>query len=285
MSEAIAEPTQEPIPTPAQEPAPAASWRDGFENHPALSDFPDAPEEALQEVAKSFLATKEMVGRRGVILPKEGDDTDQSRFFNELGRPETADGYELSGFEPPEGLPWDDGMQSEMLSVLHDAGLNNSQVMKVLSGYAEKQVGQYSELKGLVERNREEALTDLRTELGTNFDSSISLSKQAFRSAAGERFEEVAGLALADGTMLGDHPAIIRTFINIGKQYAEHGIAGDKGGVSFTKSPETAQQEIAEIEGNPALYDADSPEHAMLVSKRDDLYKQAFPEAQPEVLR
>ena len=276
--------TPEPTPTPTPEPTPTPGWREGLsaeiKDHPALADLSDVP-----ALAKSYLATKEMVGRKGVILPKEGDATDQDRFYSELGRPTTPEGYDLSGFTPPEGLPWSDDFQAAMLPKLHAAGLTQAQALQVVQDYAEASSTQYAAIQTTAGQGREAAETALKTELGASYDASIALSKRAFKAAAGKNFEEVAGLMLADGTELGNHPAFVRTFISVGKAYDEHGLAGDKMGGDFMKSPEQALREINEIEANPAFWKEGHPEQKELVAKRHELAQMAYPEPAPEVLK
>ena len=254
------------------------SWRDGFDNHPALASFPDSKEEAFDVVTKSFLETKELVGRRGVILPKEDDAADQARFFNELGRPETAGGYELNGFAPPEGVPWDEDLQGEALEMFHGIGLTNAQTAAVMGWYGGALEKGHTGMQDAMGRARTEAVTQLKSELGTAYEPQMKLAHQAFRSAAGDQYDAVDALILADGTKLNDHPAFIQTFINIGKQYAEHGTHGDKFQDTTLKTPETALADIKALEQEPGLYDANHPEHAALMNKKADLYKMAYPE-------
>ena len=101
-----------------------ASWRDGLDvglkEHPALTTIADVP-----TLAKSFVETKEMVGRKGIILPKEGDAGDLIRFRTEIGVPGSPEEYDLGDFKPPEGLPWSDDFQSKMLTKLHTLGIPN----------------------------------------------------------------------------------------------------------------------------------------------------------------
>ena len=134
-------------------------------------------------------------------------------------------------------------------------------------------------------QGHEQGQAKLRAELGAKYDESTALAKRAFKSASGDQFDELSHLVLADGTHLGDNPAFVRTFINVGMQFAEHGLAGEKvGGGGFGKTPEQANQEILEIEANKNLYRDGHPEQKLLQAKRDDLYKFAFPDKQPEVL-
>ena len=261
-----------------------ASWREGLpvetRDHPALADFADVP-----ALAKSHIETKEMVGRKGIILPKEGDAADLARFNKEIGVPETAEDYDMSGFTPPEGLQWSDGFQTAMLAKLHARGVPSGQVRGLFDDYAEVRAAEQAAMQAAEGKGNERGTLALKEELGADYPASTALAERAFRAASGDQFEELSHLTLADGTNLGDNPAFVRTFINVGKQYQEHGLAGEKvGGGGFMKTPAQAKDEIATLENNPAYHDADNPEHNMVVAKMNDLYKQAYPEKAPEVL-
>lgn len=261
------------------------SWRETsglsaeIRDHPTLARYADVP-----ALAKGLLETKELVGRKGIILPKEGDAADLTRFRTEIGVPETVDGYDLGDFKPPEGLPWSDDFQATMLGKLHALGIPNGQIKELFSEYADAQSEQYQVLQDTAAKGHEQGTAKLKEDLGTDYEASTALAKRAFKAASGEHFDTVSQLMLADGTRLGDHPAFVRTFMNVGKQFSEHGLMGEKSSGGFTKTPEQAQAEIAKLESHPALHNADHPEHDAVVAKMADFYKQAYPETQPEVL-
>ena len=260
----------------------AAGWRDnldaGVRDHPALAVFDGVP-----ALAQGFLETKELVGRKGIILPKDGDDGDRARFRTEIGVPGSPEEYQLGDFKPPEGLPWSDGFQTAMLKRCHEIGIPNGQIRELLDGYAEVQCSEYTSLVDAQSKGHENGTAALREELGVDYNASIELSQRAFKAAVGDNFDAVNGMVLADGTRLCDHPDFIRTFIAVGKQYREAGLHGETTGGAFTKTPESAKQEIAELESNPALYNADHPEHDLIVARKNELYEMAYPESTPEV--
>ncbi len=260
----------------------SVSWRNDLapeiKDHPALTRIPDVP-----GLAKAFLETKELVGRKGIILPKEGDTADQARFHKEIGVPETVDGYELN-FAPPEGLPWSPEFETTMLAKMHGRGIPKQLAGELFHDYAEVQVQQYTAMTEASGQGRETAAAELRTELGADYEPSLALSKRAFAHAAGDHADAIQHLVLADGTHLGDNPLFVRTFMNVGKQYAEAGLAGEKSGMGFVKSPSQAQDEINALYKNPAYFNADDPEHASIMGKMNELFEMAHPEKAPEVL-
>ncbi len=261
-----------------------ATWRDGLDagikDHPALTRLADVP-----ALAQSFLETKELVGKKGIIVPNESDPADVARFRKEIGVPETAEGYELGDFTPPEGLPWSEDLQKGMLGKLHAIGIPNGQIRQILDGYAEETNTQYTGIQKTAAAGHEAGQAALREEFGADYDASRALAERSFKAAAGEDFEELSHIMLPNGTALGDNPAFVRTFNNVGKQYQEAGLHGEKvGGGGFTMTPEAAKTEIAKLESHKALHDADHPEHAVVQKQITDLYAFAYPEEKPEVL-
>jgi hypothetical protein len=261
-----------------------SSWREGLSEeireHPALTTIPD-----VSTLAQNFLATKEMVGKKGIILPKEGDAADIARFRTEIGVPETADGYELGDFAPPEGMPWSDEFQGAMLSKLHEIGIPNGQIRQIMDGYSEVGGAHYTAQVKTAEQGYEQGVAQLKEELGASYGASTKLAERAFKAAAGEHHEELENIVLPSGIRLGDHPAFVRTFINIGKQYEEAGLHGEKaGGSGSAKSPDQAKAEIATLKANPAYTDEHHPEHKLVVDRMNELYEQAYPDSAPEVL-
>lgn len=254
------------------------SWRDGLDadlrDNPTLGRYEDIP-----ALARGLVETKELVGRKGIILPKEGDDGDLARFRTEIGVPDTPDNYDLGDFAPPEGLPWSEDFQKGMLARLHRIGIPNGQIKQLFDDYAEESAGLYQGSLEAVIRDRDQNTAKLKTELGTGYTAALELAERALEEAAGENYEELSHMKLPDGSLLGNHPVFVRAFINVGNQFREHGVIGEKTpGERFAMTPEEALAEIAVLEKNPAYRNADDPEHKMVVEKMDTLYKRAYPE-------
>lgn len=263
---------------------PEPSWRDNLDAEikdlPALADIQDVP-----SLAKSFLATKEMVGRKGIILPKEDDAADVARFRSEIGVPETVEGYDLGDFTPPEGLPWSESMQTKMLARLHTRGIPNGQIRGLFDDLAEVQHEEYQALVANQEQGNTRGTAKLKEDLGADYEASMALAERSFKKCSGDNFEELSHITLPDGTNLGDHPAFVKTFINIGKLHKEHELLGEKsGGGGFEKTPEQAASEMAELEKHPAYRNADDPEHKMITDKVNELAEMRWPAESPEVL-
>lgn len=93
-----------------------------------------SPAEALRE----YRRLEEFMGReqteRGLALPRDENDAEGfERLYRALGRPDQADGYELSGLFGGQEL--DQGVMSAMSQAMHEAGLSKKQAQKLASAY------------------------------------------------------------------------------------------------------------------------------------------------------
>ena len=250
-----------------------ASWRDSLSpdlrSNPTLSSIKD-----VESLAQEHVNVQKLIGTEKIARPKD-DWTDEqySEFYTKLGRPADAADYDLEGIERPD-IPWDDGFEESMIGVMHKAGLSNSQVNQLMSGYMESVGGQHKAASGEMNQNREAGISDLRNEWGKSFDAQIDLAKRAFMSGAGENFESVAGLQLADGGKLGDHPSIIRAFAALGGKMNEHGLVGGSS-VRSTASPSEASSEKSKLMNDTkfieAYTNANNPENGAAVKRMNDL--------------
>ena len=288
----MASPEPQPTPPIAEPPAaptpevpiatPETSWRDVLpaehRDHPTLTTLADVP-----ALAKSYLHAQEKISQKGVVLPKPGDDEDRARFYNELGRPETADGYDLGDFRAPDGLPWQPELVSQMLPKLHALGLNQAQANGLIRAYAEMQSENFSASQSQMALGVETLKQTLAQEYGAAFPEKFELAKRALRSAAGDGYVDLAELKLADGSNLGDHPRFVRAFIKVGESVGEHIFHGSEEGgeTSFSKTPEIAKKELDDLlmdKGwNEAWTDANHPGHKAAVERKRVLFEFAHP--------
>jgi len=262
------------VETAITKPAVTANWRDSLpadlKDNPTLSQIPD-----VQTLAKNHVNVQKLIGTEKIERPKEDWTPEQfSDFYTKLGRPAESKDYDLDGIEIPESLPWDNDFQESMLGVMHEAGLTQAQVQKVLGGYISKVGGDFEAATGESQRTRESGIQDLRNEWGKSFDAKVDLAKRAFMAGAGQNFEQVAGLTLQDGSKLGDHPAIIRAFASLGGKMNEHGLVGGKTSNAIMSPKEASGQRnklLADPEFLKAYLDATHLEHNAAVDRIKDL--------------
>ena len=262
-----------------------ASWRSEFstdlKSNPGLEKFDNAekPHEAL---AKSYLEAQKLIGKKGIIPPDENaGEKEWDDFFNALGRPESPEGYDFNGWEPPEALAemWDDSIRTEILKTMHKVGLNGKQAREIVDSYAALQGSRYQEMLSEVQGNREDVSSSLKKEWGSAYEAKMETAHEAFRAACNEvgiAPEEVAGMFLPDGGLVGDNVVLTRIFATLGERNHEHAFLGGRS-KRTTMTPDEADQAIRELEAHPGFADKDHAEHKAIIARRAALYAQKFP--------
>lgn len=98
---------------------------------------------------KAFDNAQSMIGKRPAGVPQENASQEEwDKFYQELGRPDTPDGYEVkTPEEMPEGVGMDDKALNEFKSLSHELGLNSSQMQKILDFDIKRQSDSISSLK------------------------------------------------------------------------------------------------------------------------------------------
>lgn len=266
--------TTQTIPPTANAAVDENDWRaalpDELREAEALARFGD-----VAALAREHVHLQSLIGRKGLIPP--GDDAspeERAAFFTALGRPATPDDYDLGDFAPPEGMPWNGEMQAAMLREMHAAGLTDRQARTLVEAYAGMQ-GEACD-RACAEREAEatRALAGLEAEWGDGFDAKLDLAGRAFRAAFGESYDDVAGLELAGGGRVGDHPAFVRAFASLGERMAEPELVGAEP-APRRATPEAAKRHLTTLEADPsfraALLDRAHPDHRAAVAKRSQL--------------
>ena len=95
--------------TPETMPDWLSSMPDGLKENETLAQFPTIGE------AGQKLVDMMAVQDRSILIPGEdASDEDRNSYFTRLGRPEQAEGYELTKPDGlPEGLPYDEALEQK----------------------------------------------------------------------------------------------------------------------------------------------------------------------------
>ena len=264
--------------------APAAeSWHSGlsdeYRGNESLSQIPD-----LNTLAKSYLDAQQYAGGSIRIPSEEASADDWTAFtaklqskvptllhlpsdeqeaknamYARLGRPDTADGYQIEGADP------------DFVQWAFDNGLSKSQV----EAWQENTKGQNAQEGDNYDAQMEEANDLLKKEWGHAYDAKLAQAKNAvmaYADAETQQFLLDSGLA--------NNAGMIRLMAGIGATLTEE--QSIQGGDSnrFTLSPSEAQDRISEVRRNTEHpYNVNNhPQHKAEVEKMEHLYSQAYPE-------
>ncbi|MDF7631453.1 hypothetical protein PUG46_19565 [Erwiniaceae bacterium L1_55_4] len=161
-------------------------------------------------------------------LPEEGDEEGWGNVWNKLGRPETAEGYELP---VPEG---DNGEFAGAASgKMHELGLSKSQAQGIAEWYNTKQSQMLEQFNQQREQQATENIAAIRKEWGNNFDANVAVANKAISAyLAPEAIQ-----ALRDSG-LGSNPHFVKAFHKIGQSLSEAKVINGEPSQSGPKSTE-----------------------------------------------
>jgi hypothetical protein len=249
---------EQPVPTVAK------SWKEAIpeelRNDPNISKFTE-----LEALAKSYVNATRMIGQDKVAVPNNNSTEDQwNEVYDKLGRPESADKYQLD--VKSDIVPLDDGAIKQFAENAHQLGLNNKQAQGILEFYKNSMESSAQQSKIDNETAQANAEQELRKEWGSNYENNI---KKAGSIAKANMNPEVLDMELKDGTRLGDHPAIIKGFANIANLMSEDKLVS-------TESENVSQGTDYEAEISKIVNDRDGPYWNKSHPDHDKVVQQVF---------
>lgn len=249
--------------------AAAQDWRAGLPEDiradKSLETFKDIP-----DLAKSFIATKKMVGNATRIPGPDAKPEEWDTLYNKLGRPEAPDKYEFKRPEVPENVKYDEELETAFRGMAHKAGLSTRQAQAVLeqfTTFSQERLGNFT-------KQMETGVGELKKEWGAKFDANVGAAARTVKELGGDEI-----VALLNETGLGNHPAMIKFFAKLGEATSEDSlIIGDNANVQETR--DAILLKIHEIENDKThpYNDAKAPYDVREVAKKQvsALYKQAY---------
>jgi len=242
-----------------------------YRNDPSLSGFSN-----INDLVKEHVNLQSLLGRKGVVTPKEGDSPDVwSKYRQEMGIPEESAGY-LNDHD------LDNELYTHLADVAHQNNLSQKQFNELMTGY----VDYYSKVIDESEKESnlitEDQINALKKEWGRSFEAKTNISSSALNQITKGSPDAIANLQLSDGTLLGNNPAFIKALASVGEILQEKGLLqGDTVNTS-AMSPDEAQQRLAQLMSDPeksaVLFSQDfHPMKQELVKERERLLKFAYP--------
>jgi len=224
---------------------------------PSLRNFTDPV-----SLAKSYVHAQRMIGADKIPLPgKSATDDEWRQVYKRLGAPDSAKGYD---FKVGADIMRDTEIEA-FRTAAFEAGLNSKQAGRI----AQFLEGTVTQSRAAMEEGadavRYAGEQELRQEWGQAFDQQVQLAHKAAVTFLGNT-DLLDSVELADGRLLGDHPAIVKMFANLGKEIGEDNLLGDASELVMT--PAEAQNKISEMtrQGTP-YWDKFHPEHRAYVDE------------------
>ena len=241
-----------------------SSLPENLRNEPSLQTFT-----SVDNLAKSYVNAVKKIGGNPdhlVQLPQEGESRDN--FYNQIGRPETPDGYNF-GTEPG------DNRLDFFKDAVHKIGLTQDQATNMLQLYAAVENEQSKASDRANADFAVESQIELKREWGVDYDSKIDMAQRAFAQFATPEFSKIM-----DETGIGNHPELLKAFSKVGEAMGDDKLVVGSGR-AVGMSPQQAKEEIESLyrdkEFSKAYLDRTDPGHKDASSKMGGLFKVAYP--------
>lgn len=269
MSEEAAVAETAPVaeaPIAASEAPAQTSWLDSldeeYRSNPLINKWP-----TVNDLAKTHLNAQKFLGAEKVAKPSNSWSDDQyEEFYTAIGRPEAPDQYQT-----PLSEQYGEEELAGLRQMAFEAGLQPRQFEK-LSQFlmqATDQVDQNND--AMYEQKAFEAREILRQEYGHAMDQKVSLAIRTAQQYLGSDNMPIFETQLPDGTLLGDHPAVVKMFVNIAESMGEDRFVGETNEMVMT--PQEAQRQINEhMRPDSAYRIADHPDHDAAVAEVNRLF-------------
>ena len=250
----------------AEQPAAVSDWRADLPEEirldPSMSTIND-----VSSLAKGYIHAQRMIGRDKIPLPSDSATDDEwNAVYDRLGRPSSPSEYQHS-FQSEESLP---GQIDQFNEAVHKLGLTEKQRAGIIDMYE----GMLSETSDSMERGmgtrQADVEAELKREYGQTYENAIARANNSARFFGLE--DDFMNLQLADGTMLGNHPALIRAFAKVGDSISESTVTGETTNQLMT--PAEAQRQLDDVRRMDGPYwDKKHPEHDRYVDEASRLYE------------
>lgn len=249
-----------------QEVAQSGDWRDAIpeevRGHRSLEHIND-----VGALAKSYVHAQSMIGADKIAIPgKSATPEDWREVYSKLGAPQDASGYEIN-HNVPEGAEINSEMADWFKGAAYEAGLTPMQAQALADQWnsmsSQSMQMQETEYQNFVQNVESE----LRVEYGQAFDDKLALGNGVIEQFGNPELLEVQ---LADGTLLGDNPDVIRLMASIGtfmqERLGEDTLEGVKTDGAMT--PDQARDKLSELtaQGSP-YWDQRHPEHHWYINE------------------
>jgi hypothetical protein len=123
---------------------------------------------------------------QAIFKPGEGATEDDVKVYREqMGIPETAEGYEIQRPELPEGLPYDAEMEKAALEVFHKAGMSKEAAQMSMDFYNNMVIEAYKQMESDAEQARKDTKAELEKDWGDEMKPRVQKAERVM-----ERFDK-----------------------------------------------------------------------------------------------
>lgn len=195
--------------------------------------------DSVESAAKSYV---ELEGKLGAAVTVSEDPTDEelSRVRTLLGVPESAEGYDFTAVELPEGVTFTEDALGRFAEHAKANDLTQKQAQADLKREADREYEAIRQVRSVTKEKREKSELKLRQELGGDYDKTLKAAKSLLEAYGSEELTN----ELKDSGF-GNSPALIRALGGLGLAISEgiapRGLTPPRGEETAKPFPEAAR--------------------------------------------
>ena len=210
----------------AETPAWMNSMPDAFKQNEGFAKFGEASD--------AYAKFDELLQAEGSALAIPGEDAtdeDKNAFAMKMGRPETADGYEIGKPQDwPEDMPYDEALDGQFKDAAFQMGLSGEKASALHGWYNNLMLDAHKAEVQVEKAAMEKAENELKTAWkGDAYKVNTEMAHRAFLQFGGESEAEqketleFVDNTIVDGVVLGEHPRFLKLFHRIGLAISDDG--------------------------------------------------------------
>lgn len=173
---------------------------------------PDADAEALTAFQKDLMSKVNGL----TMVPGEGATDDQKNlFFEQIGRPKSANAYSIDNLNLPQGLPEDYKLPQEQLDSFKEFAFKNNLTQAQFASSLE------AELNAVAGQHK--SIQETAAEKAERLDQQFGAAKDAKLNAARRAAEKFGGKEFADSLISSGDPEALAAWSKAGESFSEQG--------------------------------------------------------------
>ena len=261
------------------QPAWLADLPEDLRGNPAITSFKGNEwKEVGPVLAKSFIDTKAMTGRKAYDLPQDDWKPEKWQEWNKtLGVPESPEKYPAID----DALAQKAGMSKEVLAgaykKFHELGMTPRQVKGLLNDWYVGEAAKGAELQSTQTKAQQEAeIASLKLEFGPKYDAKIGLLKAVLTKFGSPELTEWAETSGA-----GNNPGFVKALVKIGEAMMEDASHGGRAGqLGEASNKQQALQSISSLKQDKefmnTLTNGSGPAQKEALKKWNELFQLAY---------
>jgi hypothetical protein len=239
----------------------------------------------VQDLAKGYVSAQKLIGAKRIAIPGENaQPAEWEAFYNQIGRPETSDKYEMPDAKTlkiDESLKIDEAKFKGFQKKMHELGLTSKQARGIMETYMTSMNEGVVGARGAQEKVANEAITTLKGEWGDNFQANVDVANSVLK-----KFGDESLLKYLEGTGMGNNVQLVKLLHKVGSAVLEDKDRGGSGGGLDLNDQTRAIHEINQLKTDAdfqkALNDARHAGHRGAVDRWTKLFAVAYPGKQEE---